>query len=123
MKQRTVGTYVCGFHYVDIVLRDGDGAEYYALPKKGRPVRIKIGADVSWQDVVRSFLHEALEMCLDYLHDRYTPSQDMGRDHGQYLFVFNHADFSDACGSVAELAVQALPDLATALKQWKKDSK
>lgn len=123
MKQKIVGTYVCGFRYVDIILRSGDGAEYYALPEKGKPVRITIGADVSWEYIVRSFLHEAFEMCLDYLHDRYTPWQDMGQDHGQYLFVCNHIDFSDVCGSVAELAVRALPDLATAAKQWKRANK
>jgi hypothetical protein len=118
MKQIIVGNYYCGYESVELVLRDDTGGEYFITPERGHIARIKIGADyVEWQEVVSVLLHEAMELVCDRLKARYQPTCNLSGDHGQYWFLLSHADFSDACGRVAEFISACLPDLA---KAWKK---
>ena len=120
MKQKIIGIYSMGYEDVEIVLREGDGGEFYNCPGKGQIPRIKIGADVEqWKDVVSTFLHEAFEFTFNRLGCRYDDSYYLSKDHSSYLFVATHVKFSDACARVGEGVAVALPDLCTAWEKWK----
>ncbi len=120
-KQVIVGVYGIGFEDVEIVLRSGDGGEFWNHPGKGEIPRIKIGADYKeWSSVVSVFLHEAFEFTFNRLKCRYDSSYDLGGDASSYLFVADHVTFSDTCARVACLTANALPDLARAWKKWRK---
>lgn len=121
MKQKIAGSYYAGFEEVQIVLREGDGGEFYGCPGKGTCPRIKIGADYkNWSDVVRVFIHEAFEFAMFRQNARYDRSGDVSKDSGAYKFMFDHAEFSNMSSRVSELVVEALPAIATAWKKWNK---
>ena len=121
MKQKIVGSYLLGDEYVELVMREDTGGEFYLTPEDGHIARIKVGADYeSWDDVVRTLLHEALELAAARIGARYYPQDDHGGDTHNYLFVMSHGDFSDACGRVAMFLVSALPDVSGAWKKWAK---
>jgi hypothetical protein len=102
-------------------MREGDGGEFYFRPEKGACLRIKIGGDYKeWSQVVRVLLHEVVEAALTKAKVRYAPSEDMSCDSATYLFCFTHSQMSDALGVAASFLVEALPDLSTAWKKWKK---
>lgn len=120
MKQVIVGTYEMGYEQVELVIREDTGGEFYVIPEKGSVPRIKIGADYSeWKDVVTTLLHEAFELVFDRLNCRYSPSNEITRDHSAYMFTFPHLVFSEACARVADFVTDALPDLAREWEKWK----
>lgn len=124
MKQKIVGSYLLGNEYVELVLREDTGGEFYLTPEDGHIARIKVGADYpDWGDVVRTLLHEAMELATARIKVRYFPQDDHGGDTHNYLFVMSHGDYADVCGRVAGFLVAALPDLAGAWKVWKRGSK
>lgn len=119
MRQRIVGSYLLGDEYVELVLREDTGGEFYLTPEDGHIARIKIGAGyLAWPDVVRTLLHEAMELALARIKVRFYPEDDHGGDTHNYLFILSHGDYSDACGRVAVFLVAALPDLSAAWKVW-----
>lgn len=121
MKQKIVGTYEFGYEKVQLVLREGDGGEFYVLPGDIDCPRIKIGADQSeWRHVVTVLLHEVMELAFARLGLRYSPSEGLGRDHAAYVFFVDHPRFSDACGRTADFLTNCLPDLSAAWKQWRR---
>ncbi len=121
MRQVIVGTYCCGHAQAQLVLREGDGAEFYLVPEDGCVPRIKLGADrTSWSKMVSVLLHEIQELIMEQRHYRYTAAGDRAQDHGSYVFMLNHAQFSDLCACAGEYLTAALPDLATAWKKWRK---
>lgn len=121
MKQVVVGCYCFGYEDCQLVMREGDGGEFYFRPERGRCLRIKIGGDYKeWSQVVRVLLHEVVEAALTKAKVRYAPSEDMSCDSATYLFCFTHSQMSDALGVAASFLVEALPDLSTAWKKWKK---
>ena len=121
MEQIIVGTYDMGWESVEIVLREGTGVEFFLIPETGRGPRIKVGADQNqWSDVVAVLLHECLELEYERAGVRFSPSSELARDHAAYIFVLNHAQFSEAAARVAELLSKVLPDLAKSWKQWNK---
>ena len=123
MKQKIVGTYRLGGEYVELVLREGTGGEFYYTPSPAHISRIKIGADYDeWRDIVLVFLHESMELALSRIKCRYSKIDDFGEDLHGYLFIMRHEDFSDACGRVADFTVGALPVLALAWKAWKRNA-
>lgn len=124
MKQVIIGTYYMGAEYVQIVLRDGDGAEFYITPEHGKVPRMKIGADRdNWHDIVAALLHEALELCMFRLKCRYSPSNDFTNDHSAYLFIMDHCQFTDMCCRAGEFLSECEKDLRKAWRKWKKESK
>lgn len=124
MKQVFVGSYYLGKEYVDLILREDTGGEYYSAPEKQRPARIKIGADYDkWDDVFTALLHESMELVLDKIKARYNATFDFSNDHGSYLFVFRHDEFSDAVGRVADFLSTCLPDVEKGWKKWGKSRK
>ena len=119
MKQKIVGVYSLGYESVQLVARDGTGGDYYTQPEKGHIARIKVGMDYSaWDCVVNALLHEAMEFSIDRHHCRFRATNDISYDLSNYLFVFNHPQFSDIVAKVAEFVTPALPDLARVYKQW-----
>ena|SRR4030042_2065231 len=120
MKQKVVGVYFCGFDQCQLVLREGTGGEFFNCPEKGSISRIKIGADQNeWRDIVDCLLHEVEEFILDKLVLRYEPFNCMGKDHGSYIFVLRHDQFSDVMAKTADYITAALPDLEKVWKIWK----
>jgi hypothetical protein len=124
MKQKIIGVYYAGFHQIQLVLREGTGGEFYLIPESGSIPRIKIGGDYSeWREVINCLTHELDEFLYDKIQCRYVAFDNLSNSHDQYLFNFTHAKFSDCKMKAAEFLAEALPDLATAWKQWKKDNK
>jgi hypothetical protein len=124
MRQVVIGQYPIGHEFVEIVLREGKGGEFYVTPEHGHIPRIKVGADAGrWDDTVAVLLHETLEFVLFRLKCRYDPDNDLGRSSASYLFVADHNTLTDACCRVAECLSVCLPDLSTAWKQWRKKTK
>ena len=120
MKQVVVGVYGLGADQVELVLREDTGGEFYVQPEKGKIPRIKVGADhEEWGRIVAVLLHEAFELALHRSQCRFLGSDDMGRDHSEYLFVMRHYQFSDACAKAGYFLSDALPDLSGAWKKWK----
>lgn len=121
VKQKVVGTYELGSEMVQLVLREGDGGEFYFLPGDQPCPRIKIGADYKlWADVVHVLLHESFEFCAARLACRWWQSDLDTQDHSQYLFALDHRQFDECCCRTAGFLTRALPDLATAWKKWKR---
>lgn len=121
MKQEIVGVYPCGPEYVQLVLREGDGGEFWTMPEKGHICRIKVGADYDqWWRIVDVLMHEAMELAMMRICCRYEPAPDHSRDCGSYSFVMTHAQFSNANARAAMFVAAALPDLAKAWKKWRR---
>lgn len=117
MKPQVIGNYEFGYEYVQLLLRDGEGAEFYRLSEDITIPTIFIGADGSWLDIVTRLLHEALEFSLERAGCRFYPTNDLARNTAAYTFSFNHQQFADCCAKVAEFVTAALPDLQKAWKQ------
>ena len=124
MKQKIVGSYYVGSESVQLVLRRGDGGEFYNTPEKGSVPRIKVGADEQdWIMVRTSLLHEITELMMDRLKCRFLPTNDFSNSHSAYLFVIDHTNFSDVCYRVSEFLDVAIPDTKKAWKKWNKKNK
>lgn len=115
MWQKAVGTYYLGPESVLLVLRSGEGGEYYCTPAKGATARIKVGADKGhWKEVVAVLLHEAMELALDKLSVKYDRSLKHSGDSASCVFFLRHDEFSEACARVADMLTDCLPDLSKA---------
>jgi hypothetical protein len=121
MKQRIVGHYELGHQSVQLVLREGDGGEFYTVPERGKVPRIKVGADyTNWFRVVEVLHHEAMELALVMVGCRFQPAPDNGCDHTGYVFHMTHAQFSEASARTGQFMAAALPDLSRAWTKWGK---
>lgn len=121
MKQTIIGHFQFGYENVQLVLRDGTGGEFYTNPEPDKCPRIKIGADYSrWDDVVNVLLHECFELAIDRRHGRYRATNDQSYDLSNFVFMFNHHEFSDICAKVAEFVTPALPKLSKEWDKWRK---
>jgi hypothetical protein len=119
MRQKIVGTYRMGDDSVQLVLREGDGGDFYFQPGDIPYCRLKIGADVDeWWRVVAFVLHEAEEACIARICCRLSPDDEFGRDHATYVFLLRHEQFSDVCARAGMFLAACLPDLCKAWKQW-----
>lgn len=121
MRQKVIGVYEIGMDQVQLVIREGYGGEFWLKPGTGVIPRIKVGVDgTGWNEVVTTLLHEAMEMQMTKSHCRFSRDPDYGRDHGGYIFLMDHTQFSDVTARVASFMAEALPDLAIAFNRWKK---
>lgn len=121
MKASRVGSYGLGPQSVDLYLREDDGGEFYVIPEAGKTPRIVVGADYdSWYRVVEVAHHEAMELAMTMIGARYQPAPDNGNDHGSYVFVMTHAQFSEASARTAQFLAASLPDLSRAWAKWRK---
>ena len=120
MKPVIVGTYEFGYEKCQLVLRESDGGEFWVLPGDIDCPRIKIGAEQKvWGDLVAVLCHEAMELSFERVGLRYSPSQELVRDHAAYLFVATHTQFAEAIDRAADFLARCLPDLSKAWKKWK----
>ena len=117
MKQVVIGHYCLGGYSVEVVLREGWGAEYYTQPANDKPPRIKIGAAGAWDSIVTRLLHEAMELSLDTHKLKYRLTQDMSAGTDGVDFFLNHHQFSMVCADVGCFLSEVLPALA---KEWNK---
>jgi hypothetical protein len=126
MKQKRIGFYRIGYVDIEIILREGIGGEYYLSPgiKCGNVPRIRIGADYeNWYEIVNVLLHEITEYLYDRIQCRYCAVDNLSDSHEQYLFVFNHAQFSDCQFKIANFLSFVLPDLEKIWNKWGKIKK
>lgn len=120
--QIKVGNYRLGAFNVDLIALPSDiGGEFNFCPENNAMPRIKVGLAYDfWDEVVAVLLHETLEMTLCAVNRRYLHSGKMTEDACSYIFVFNHDEFAQACGTAACFITPALPDLAALFKRTKK---
>jgi len=124
LRQQVVGAYQLGSHMVQVVLREGDGGEYYVLPGDIPHPRIKVGADQGeWSDVVEVLLHEAMEQVMADLGYRWEPTNAVSRDRLGMMFMMAHPEFSEVCARVGLFLALCLPDVGVAWREWKKGAK
>lgn len=112
MKKK-IGKYYSGSVKLKLQIRDGVGGEYY-----NDPPTISVGADHNtWWLIVNTLLHEVLEYNLSKLDCRHQSTEHLGRDHGDYLFIMNHPQYTEAVARSADFIAACLPDLS---KAWRK---
>ena len=115
MWQKIVNSYEMGYQAVQLVAREDLGGEYYLVPEPGHVPRIRVGIDYEyWREVVAVLLHEAMELAIDVHRAKYKQTNQIANDHGNYLFVMDHSQFTQVCAEVAEFVAFALPDLRKA---------
>lgn len=121
IKQKIIGTYYIGRDCVEVVLREGDGGEFYFIPELGHIPRIKIGAGYDeWREIVSVLLHEAMEFVMSKLKHRYSKTEVFPpRESSDCVFILSHSDFSDVCARVADLISCCIGDLKTEWENWK----
>jgi hypothetical protein len=96
------------------------GGHVRFLPDKKNPPRIIIGLYPEiWHEVVCVFLHESFEFCAALQDHTYIPPSRSIQDTGDYLFSFDHKEFSRLCEYQAPFVAAALPDLASAYNKLK----
>ena len=119
--KKHVGTYVFGYDTVRVYLIDGSGGNFSFLPDdKGCPT-INIGVEHDrYQDLLEVVLHETQEFIMARCAHRFKDSQTMTCEHSQYLFVFNHTQFSEMQARCAEFLSVALFDIHKQWQKWKK---
>lgn len=119
MKPKSLGFVNVGYDPVELQVDPGmSGGSVFIPMGNGTPPTMTIGLDNDeWEATLSVLIHEALEFALEKKNLRYEPSQDLGKDHAQYLFVMDHQQFSDACARVAVFLVQAQMRVYDA---WKK---
>jgi hypothetical protein len=121
IRKRLVGTYDIGDGMCDIFLREGTGADFYFYYGNDKKPVILLGADYSnWNEIVSLLVHESLEFTAARTKQRYQKSDCAELDHGSYIFIMSHGAFTDCCARVGCLLADALPDICTAWKKWKK---
>lgn len=121
MRQKIVGTYQLGDEMVQLVLRDGGGADFYERPGDIPNPRMKIGADkesIGW--LMDSVQHEAQERSMAVMRLRFRREDSYYVDSTSYVFVLTHEEFTEACHRAGMFLSACLPDMAKAWKAWKK---
>ncbi len=120
MRKKDLGAFLMGDFRIRLVITDQWGGAFYFAYKGSLPL-IEIGtASDSWERILSVFIHEAFEFEVARLGYRFSRSNDFGNDHSEYVFMFNHPQFSDVCGRVATFVSNALPALAKAWKEFKR---
>lgn len=117
MKQIIVGTYGFGGEFVQVVLREGTGGDFYTNPELGSVPRVKIGADHgNW--------HEVFEFAYMRAGLRFSPMPSYPPyNSADWLFIMDHQQFHNCTARCAELLQACVPDLAIAWKKWNQPKK
>lgn len=123
--RRLLGVYPMGFEYVDVYVDYHDSGGWFDLnPSPKAHGTITIGflgyRRYVWRDVIGIFLHETAEYLHARLRTRFYPSEESARSAGGYIFVADHAQFTELCGRQAEIVTAALPDLSRAFRKYQK---
>lgn len=114
MRQKLIGTF--DFYDCDVDLiampNDSGGWIYY------HPDRILVGLKYDcWDEAVATLLHECFEFAAARKGVRFERCGKFNRSHDDYLFAFDHPQFSDICSRVACFVTPALPKLAAAYRK------
>lgn len=96
------------------------GGEGYLTPEPNRPMRIKVGLNGSWPEIVEVLIHEAMELCMFRMGMSYKKSNWVTRNSSDYLFMFDHQDFTQLCGVLGRFLSKALPELSAMYKSVNK---
>jgi hypothetical protein len=124
MRQKIVGTYRLGDEMVQLVLREGGGADFYTTPGDIPNPRMKIGADRQSLDwLIDSVQHEAQEHSMSILRLRFLRGDSYYVDSTAYVFMLDHEEFTEVCHRAAMFLGDCLPDLKRAWAKWKKGKK
>lgn len=91
------------------------GGSFDTAPASGI-ARIVVGIDEDWPMVVSTIAHEAVELACAEMGLRFRPSPDYSGDSGAYLFMMDHAQFSEAIARASYFLSAVLPKLASVFK-------
>lgn len=124
MKMQVIGNYRLGDENVQLVLRDGGGADFYEQPGDILHPRMKIGADkesIGW--LMDSVYHEAMERSMSVIRVRFQRVDSYYVDSASWVFILTHEEFTEACHRAGMFLAACLPDLNAAWKKWHQKKK
>lgn len=120
MNPVLVGSYPIDGIDVSVYLREGLGAEFRLRdPNHTNKSTIFIGSSYDsseWFVVLNCLLHEVIEFQMMNRRFRYAQTGSW-ENHNNYLFIFNHVDFSDMILDSSHMIAKAIKDLE---KAWRK---
>lgn len=115
--RKKLGVFELGLHMVRLFAIHGTGGAFRLLPDDGGFPFIEVGIDRNdWPFVVGILMHEAMELSAHTMGFRFLPACDVSCDNGGYMFLMDHAQFSEATARAAEFVAPAIPALE---KLWK----
>ncbi|KKN03652.1 hypothetical protein LCGC14_1105560 [marine sediment metagenome] len=124
MKQVIVGVYDLGYQKIQLILREGTGADWQTLPKNGDVSQMSIGVDRGiWSQIFRSLMHESLELSIFLCHCRYYQNNDVSDGNDLYMMVMDHGQFGQVSAQAAEFICACQNDLSRAWKAWHRPPK
>lgn len=104
-----------------LVDHDLPGGWYKIFPVEHELAVICIGlATRDWKDITTVLIHEAMEFALERRFCKFKGSTEIARDSGGCIFVFDHAQFTDACARAGEFVATATPLVQTEFRRMKK---
>jgi len=86
-------------------------------------IRMEVGADQAWPDVVSTLLHEAEETVLAGMCLRMSISDRFHVRPDEYRFFITHEDYTSVCDHAGRFMARVLPALATTYRTWTKKRK
>lgn len=115
-----VGSYPIDGIDVSVYFREGMGAEFRLRDSNyNNKATIYIGSSYDsseWFVVLNCLLHEVIEFQMMNRRFRYAQTGSW-ENHNNYLFIFNHVDFSDMILDSSHMIAKAIKDLE---KAWRK---
>lgn len=119
IKQKLIGTFFLAPTNVQLYAKRSDsGGEFYFSPDDKSLPRIKACVDYAqWDDCLAVLLHESFEYLMTARKLRYVDTGKMSGDSADFLFIFNHSQFSDICAAQAYFLQFAIPALR---KEWER---
>jgi hypothetical protein len=75
-------------------------------------VEITVGVGSDWGRTVGTLLHEAMEKASMEVFGRYRPAPDDAWTSDSYVFIMDHAQYSQCCARAGDFMAQCLPELA-----------
>ena len=109
-----LGSFDIGAENVLLYATTSAGGEFITNPAPS--MWIGVGGD--WDLTYQTLLHEAAEFAALRLGARFTPDDDMSADCGAFLFMMDHAKFSNLCGRVGRFMISANPYLRKAWESF-----
>lgn len=115
-ERKKLGVFEIGYEKVALYTREGWGGGFTFCHEDEDATVMEVGIGYTdFKDVFTVLLHETMEFVFARCGGRYSPSEDIGRDHSAYLFCFNHPSFSDCCARASEFIESAREPLR---KEW-----
>lgn len=119
-----IGTYPLACINVDLFVsyEDAGGSLRFRPDKKSLPkMTVGFGQKNCWEEIVCILLHESFEFCASLQDHTYKAAGRYDtKDSGDYLFTFDHNEFSRLCEYQAVFISEAIPALKAAHQKFKK---